>query len=301
MTALGINVPNFGPDTTAQTMLHWTRFAEDNGFEAVTISDHVAPTPDVTRAYPGPFYDPLTIIAWLAGQTRSVTFATSVLIVPYRHPLLVARISAMLQETSAGRFVLGVGAGWSRPEFAALGMDVAHRGRLTDEYLDVIVAAWREPRLTGRRIGQFQMDDVSTEPLPPGGAVPLWMGGASPAALRRAARFGAAWHPISPGREWLYSTALPLLRAEAERLGAPHPGFVPRVSLRLSETDAPDSERPFGTGSIAQIADDIAELREDAGAQLVVLDQNLPAGADPHRDFGREMDDLLAIQAAVRG
>src|SRR3954470_12365825 len=112
MTALGINVPNFGYETTSETLLDWAQFADRHGFEAVTISDHVAPTPDVTRAYPGPFYDPLTIIAWLAGQTTTVTFATSVLIVPYRHPLLVARVSAMLQEASRGRFVLGVGAGW---------------------------------------------------------------------------------------------------------------------------------------------------------------------------------------------
>jgi len=298
VTDLAINIPNFGHDTTSGTLLAWARFAESNGFHAVTISDHVAPTPDVTRAYPGSFYDPLTLIAWLAGQTRTLRLATSVLIVPYRHPLLVARISAMLHEAGGGRFVLGVGAGWSRAEFAALGIDVAQRGRLTDEYLDVIVAAWRQPRLTGLRAGSFEIDDVSTEPLPAGGSVPMWVGGSSPAALRRAARYGAAWHPLNAARGWLLERGLPQLQGESERLGVPVPGFVPRISLRLSPHPVPDADRPYGTGDVAQIAADIGTLG-DAGAELVVLDPNLPAGHPAPRDTGREMDELLTVQAAI--
>jgi alkanesulfonate monooxygenase SsuD/methylene tetrahydromethanopterin reductase-like flavin-dependent oxidoreductase (luciferase family) len=76
---LGINVPNFGPQTDARAMLSWTRFAESNGFAAIVLSDHVAPTREVTEVYPPPFYAPLTAIAWLAGQADKLLFATSVL------------------------------------------------------------------------------------------------------------------------------------------------------------------------------------------------------------------------------
>ena len=68
---LGINVPNFGPQTDARALLSWTRFAESNGFAAIVLSDHVAPTSEVTEVYPPPFYDPLTVIAWLAGSRRT--------------------------------------------------------------------------------------------------------------------------------------------------------------------------------------------------------------------------------------
>ena len=94
MIGIGINVPNFGPQTDTRALLSWTRFAESNGFAAIVMSDHVAPTREVTDVYPPPFYDPLTTIAWLAGQSENLLFATSVLVVPYRHPLLTARISA---------------------------------------------------------------------------------------------------------------------------------------------------------------------------------------------------------------
>lgn len=107
MIRLGINVPNFGPETDANALLGWAEFAESNGFAAMVVSDHVVPTRDVTDLYPDPFYDPLTLIAWLAGRTERLFFATSVLVLPYRHPLLTARISAMLHEMTCGRFAPG--------------------------------------------------------------------------------------------------------------------------------------------------------------------------------------------------
>jgi alkanesulfonate monooxygenase SsuD/methylene tetrahydromethanopterin reductase-like flavin-dependent oxidoreductase (luciferase family) len=165
MTGIGINVPNFGPQTDARALLSWTRFAESNGFAAIVMSDHVAPTREVTDLYPPPFYDPLTTIAWLAGQSENLLFATSVLVVPYRHPLLTARVSAMLHEMSGGRFALGVGVGWSATEFAALGADYAHRGPITDHYLQVITTAWQQRRIDAD-LASLRITDVATGPNP---------------------------------------------------------------------------------------------------------------------------------------
>src|SRR5256885_12688581 len=142
------------------------------------VSDHIAVTPDVAEQYPAPFYEPFTTLSWLAGLTREVRLGTTVLIVPYRHPLLIARMAANLNDLSGGRLVLGVGVGWAREEFGALGVPFGDRGRLTDEHLLAMRAAWQDE--TDYRSGH----------------VPLWIGGNSDAALRRAMRPGDAWHPL---------------------------------------------------------------------------------------------------------
>src|SRR6188472_1231726 len=102
------------------------------------VSDHVVITPDVAERYPAPFYEPFTTLSWLAGVTTRVRLGTTVLIAPYRHPLLTARMAANLDALSGGRLVLGVGAGWARQEFEALGIPFARRGRLTDEHLHAL-------------------------------------------------------------------------------------------------------------------------------------------------------------------
>src|SRR4051795_5601199 len=84
------------------------------------VSDHVVITPDVAQQYPAPFYEPFTTLSWLAGITGRIRLGTTVLIVPYRHPLVTARMAANLNDLSGGRLVLGVGVGWARQEFAAL-------------------------------------------------------------------------------------------------------------------------------------------------------------------------------------
>jgi probable F420-dependent oxidoreductase len=292
---LGINVPNFGPQTDARALLGWTRFAESNGFAAIVLSDHVAPTREVTDVYPPPFYDPLTAIAWLAGQSQDLLFATSVLVVPYRHPLLTARVSAMLHEISGGRFALGVGVGWSATEFQALGADYARRGQVTDDYLQVITTAWRQPHIDADLPG-LRISDVATGPGPAGGSVPLWVGGSASPAIRRAIRFGTAWHPINPGRAWLQDSGLPALRRESQRAGTSMPGIVPRIKFRPVAAPIAGPDRPLGVGTTTQITQDIRFLA-GLGADLVILDPN-PDTPQP-RDYARERNDLLAVRAAL--
>ena len=107
---MGVNVPNFGPGTEPRVLRRWAQTVEGLGFDLLMISDHVAVTPDVAEHYPAPFYEPFTTLAWLAGITARIRLGTTVLIVPYRHPLLTARMAANLNDLSGGRLVLGVGA-----------------------------------------------------------------------------------------------------------------------------------------------------------------------------------------------
>jgi alkanesulfonate monooxygenase SsuD/methylene tetrahydromethanopterin reductase-like flavin-dependent oxidoreductase (luciferase family) len=107
-----VNVPNFGPGTGV--LRDWARTVEGLGFDLLMVSDHIAVTPDVAEQYPAPFYEPFTTLSWLAGITERIRLGTTVVIVPYRHPLLLARMAANLHQLSGRRFVLGVGVGWAR-------------------------------------------------------------------------------------------------------------------------------------------------------------------------------------------
>jgi probable F420-dependent oxidoreductase len=255
---LGVNVPNFGPGTEPGVLRCWAQTVEGLGFDLLMISDHVAVTPDVAEQYPAPFYEPFTTLAWLAGITGRVRLGTTVLIVPYRHPLLIARMAANLNDLSGGRLVLGVGAGWAEQEFGALGVPFRQRGKLTDDYLRAVRAAWA--------------DDADYR----GGQIPIWVGGNSDAGVRRAVNLGEAWHPLRFTMPWLRE-AVVRMTALAGDQRRPVPGLVPRIALRLAEAPVTGPGRLAGEGTIDQVLDDLAQLRL-LGADTVVLD---PFGGDP--------------------
>ncbi len=297
MIRLGVNIPNFGPGTTPESLRGWVEFAEDAGFSMAVLSDHVAPTPEVTALYPDPFYDPFAALAWLAGFTTRVVLGTSVVVLPYRHPLAVARLSTNLDRFTDGRFVLGVGVGWSRSEFEALGIAFEERGRITDEHLAVITRAWREPELSfdGDHV---RFDDVATGPAPvrPSG-VPLWVGGNGKAAIARAVRFGDAWHVINPDRTWLSGVGLPFLAQRAADLGRSAPRFNPRIKARIVEGQPDAADRPLGVGTVDQIRADLVWL-DELGADVVVLDTNPDRPVDRRR-AGDDWDTLRVIAGSV--
>lgn len=253
---LGVNVPNFGPGTNPDVLRRWALTVEGLGFDLLMVSDHIAVTPDVAEQYPAPFYEPFTTLSWLAGLTRGIRLGTTVLIVPYRHPLLIARMAANLNDLSGGRLVLGVGVGWAREEFGALGVPFRDRGRLTDEHLLAIRAAWQ--------------DDTDYR----GGHIPLWIGGNSDAALRRAVRLGDAWHPLRFTPGWMAEAAGRLTACAADQ-GRPAPALMPRIALRLTGAPVTASvsggDRLAGHGTIDQIMADLGQLRS-LGADTVVLD-----------------------------
>jgi alkanesulfonate monooxygenase SsuD/methylene tetrahydromethanopterin reductase-like flavin-dependent oxidoreductase (luciferase family) len=253
-----VNVPNFGPGTDPDVLRRWALTVEGLGFDLLMVSDHVAVTPDVAEQYPAPFYEPFTTLAWLAGLTRRIRLGTTVLILPYRHPLLTARMAANLNDLSGGRLVLGVGVGWARQEFDALGVPFRERGRLTDLHLLAIRAAWADA------------EDYRSGP------VPVWIGGNSDAAMRRAVRLGDAWHPLRFTLGWL-TAALSRMEAIAAELGRPQPALAPRIALHLTSSPVTGEDRLAGHGTIEQIAGDLEQL-SSLGAGGVVLD---PFNGDP--------------------
>ncbi|MEV0290430.1 MULTISPECIES: TIGR03619 family F420-dependent LLM class oxidoreductase [unclassified Kribbella] len=265
---LGLNLLNYGPGTTPESLLGWARFAEDSGFALATISDHIALTPEVQALYPVPFYDPFTTITWLAAHTTRLELGTSVAVLPYRHPLQTARVGANLAHFSGGRFILGVGSGWSEEEYAALGVPFDRRGPITDEYLAAIVDAWSND-ITTSPGPHAPYGEIHTGPRP-APRPPVWVGGAGRAAVRRAVQYGDAWHPINPHPHWLRDTGMPMLRRAATEAGADLPALCPRIRAHPT-TELADDDRVLGEGSLDQIKADLAGLAE-LGAEYVVLD-----------------------------
>lgn len=269
----GINVPNFGPGTDPARLHDWCVRIEETGFHLIMMSDHVALTPEVQRLFPAPFYDPLTTLAWLAGITRTVELGTTVLILPYRHPLQTARMTATLDQISGGRLVLGVAAGWAPQEFAALGLPYAQRGELMDEYLEALLLLWTRDVASyeGRHV---RFRDVHTAPRPVRQPPPVWVGGHSTAALRRAVQHSTAWHPTSMTIEDL-ATGARRLRTVAGKQGRPVPALAPRIKLRITDAPLPAHSRLAGEGSLDQIHTDLVRLNE-LDVDQVVLDTSFP-------------------------
>ncbi|MGI5523625.1 TIGR03619 family F420-dependent LLM class oxidoreductase [Micromonospora sp. CA-259024] len=249
---IGVNVPNFAPGTDPEMLRQWAQTVEGLGYDLLMVSDHIVVTPDVAEQYPAPFYEPFTTLSWLAGVTRRVRLGTTVLIVPYRHPLLTARMAANLNRLSGGRLVLGVGVGWARQEFEALGVPYHRRGALTDDYLRTMRDAWQNA------------DDYDT------GAIPIWVGGNSDAGMRRAVRLGDAWHPLrlTPGK---LTEAAGRLTTIADELGLPEPALMPRIALQETREPVTAPDRLAGVGTIEQIIADLDQIRL-LGAETVVLD-----------------------------
>jgi probable F420-dependent oxidoreductase len=267
---LAINLLNFGECATVENFRRWVDFAEQH-FDALLISDHIALTPDVATRYPAPFVDPFVLLAWAAARTSRIRIGTTVTILPYRHPLHTARLVANVDQLSNGRFIFGVGVGWAQQEFAVLGLDFEHRGSIANEYLEAMKKCWTEDvaGFTGRFIS---FSDVQTGPRPlqlphP----PIWVGGASDAALRRAVRYGSAWHPIRIRMGWLRDVGYPQLKAVAHGEGRSLPALCPRIMLWISETAVAEADRVAGQGTLEQIRADLEELSA-MGAHYVTLD-----------------------------
>src|SRR5207248_465496 len=174
--------------------------AEELGFDSVWISDHVVVPQQISSAYPysadgrfpteptQAYFEPLTTMGFLAGVTRHVRLSVAVLVMPYRHPLLTAKMVATLDNLSGGRIDLGIGAGWMREEFESLGASndiYEHRGSATDEQLRILKSVWTED-IAGFEGRFYRFPRVGVHPHPlQKPHPPIWVGGHTPPALRR--------------------------------------------------------------------------------------------------------------------
>ncbi len=186
------------------------RALEDAGFSACLTSEHPAPSAEWLQNDPAAHdcVDPLAALAYVAGATERLKMFTNVVVLPFRNPFLTAKTAATLQIMSDNRLLLGVGIGYMKEEFDALGVPYAERGALTDEALEVIRLAWQGGAVKKQGL---HFDAIGNEPRPvPASPPPIWVGGASDRALERAARHGDGWVPY-----FLMPTNDPVVRRSA--------------------------------------------------------------------------------------
>jgi alkanesulfonate monooxygenase SsuD/methylene tetrahydromethanopterin reductase-like flavin-dependent oxidoreductase (luciferase family) len=209
-------------------------------------------------------------------------------------------MASNLDQLSNGRLILGVGVGWARAEFEALGIAFTRRGRLSDDYLEILKTHWAQP-LASAQTRSVQFTDVHTAPAPKQHPhPPIWVGGRSPAAIRRTVRFGQAWHPLNVGLEWLSAEGLPLLRRTADELQTPMPAFAPRIKVVLTEAPLDDAKRGPGQGTLDQIRRDMDQLASLDPA-YVVLDtytgepQDLPNDDATQRTLDAMLEQVIDL------
>ena len=220
---IGLCLPHFGRPLETERLLQVAQRADARGLDALWVTDHVIVPKDVHIAYREEMLDPLAVLPWLAGVTQRIALGTSVIILPYRSPLPVAKLLASVDVLSGGRLIFGAGVGWMEGEFAALGVPFTERGNRTDEALELIQKVWtdREPEIETRR---HRLRGLVASPLPlQRPRPPIWIGGASDGAYRRVARYGDGWHATASTPEAFRQGADAVRRhwAEVGRAGAP--------------------------------------------------------------------------------
>ena len=207
---LGVFLPVSGRAAGPEVLNEAARSAEAQGFAAVWSAERIVQPVQVRTPYPydasgnfivppdRPFLDALTCLAFLAACTTRIKLGISVTVLPYHHPLRLARVVATLDSLSHGRFLFGVGVGWMREEFNALGVAFEERGRVSDEQIQVFRKLWSSEQASFEGT-HYHFDDVVLQPRR---RLPIWVGGEGKAARRRAGRFGDYWFPyfvrISP-------------------------------------------------------------------------------------------------------
>ena len=251
--SFGVVLPAFGPLTSLGAFNDAVDTIEGLGFDDIWFGDHIAVPSYAAHVTRPEWLEPLSACMLALGRTTRLRAGTDVLVLPYRNPLLVAKMAATTDALTGGRLVLGIGVGYLKGEFAALGADYGRRGPMTDQYLQAMRVLWGSAGTPVSFDSEFvSFADVCMGPSPTTGQVPVWVGGNAAAALRRAALMGDGWHPLFPSPD-LYRSgrdAIVASRGSAE-------GFTFSISLAATRVlDVGESYTPHTWGDDAAIPED---------------------------------------------
>ena len=300
---IGFNAPTSGPLIEPDSLSRIIVEGEALGFDYVTISDHIMVPRNLESKYPytdtGEFpagtqaawLDQLATTAWIAALTKRMRFVLSVMVVPHRPAVLTAKLLSTIDFLSKGRLTCGIGVGWCREEFEAIGAaPFDDRGHVTDEWMAACMELWTadEPKFAGKYV---KFDDVQFTPKPVQKPIPIWVGGESGPALRRTVKYAHGWYPVGTNPQFPMNTlgrfkkGLERFRGFAEKAGRDPsditlalrvlaaPGQKPRGSI--------DGEAEMFTGNDAHWVADIQAL-EALGVSAVDV-----------RLFGRTRDEVV--------
>ena len=282
---IGIDVGVYGSLATPENITGLAQFAEERNYHSIWLADHVVFPADITSRYPysptgafpapdtDPLMEPIATMGVLAGATNNVLLGTSVLVMPYRNPLLLGRMLATIDNFSNGRVVLGAGSGWLEEEFKALDTrNFEDRGPVTDEYLEIFKAVCGGGAVAYKgehyQFEAMQCYPASVQRPHP----PILIGGISNRALRRVAEHGTGWMSVSLDPEQI-PERLERLGRLCERNGRALDALwlVHKLFISIGE-EQPDvgGGRKLGTGSLKTVTDDIKRFR-DFGYRSIIF------------------------------
>ena len=291
MVRVGVIYPHFEFPADPAAIRDYAQAAESLGYAYIGADDHViGPDPDRPGGWTGwvtnttPFVEPFVLFAFMAGVTSRISFSTCVLLLPQRQTVLVAKQAAGLDQLSGGRLRLGLGVGWNEIEYQSLGEDFRTRGRRLDEQVEVLRALWSSSAVSLE--GDWHsIPNAGIAPLP-AHPIPLWFGGDSPVAIRRAARVGDGWMPLflSPSAA---APAVALLDSALAENGRSRDTFGFEVRI------------PYGRGD----ADEWASLMDGwralgaTHASLVATDSGLSTPGEHHAALERFAEAVVSAEA----
>jgi probable F420-dependent oxidoreductase len=249
----------------AEGVVRFVKGIEKIGFDELDMFDHVVmgyPTDSRSK----PFYSPqmpiveaFMLLAYAAAQTSRIKLGTSVLVLPQRHPTLVAKQVSTLDTLSGGRVKLGVGSGWQASEYEALGEDFSDRGKRMDECIEILRAYWGDEHVNFQG-EHYQIDEMAMEPKPPQGRnIPIWIGGTKAPALRRVARLGDGWMAMNAPRDAPLEERLKELRGYIDEAGRDPASVGLQMSLSPGPLDKEQRKRFFSDPDL--MLDRLIELK----------------------------------------
>ena len=307
---IGFNAPTSGPLIEPDSFVRIIAEGEALGFDYVTVSDHIMVPRNLESKYPytdtGEFpagtqaawLDQLGATAFIAAMTKKLRFVLSVMVVPHRPAVLTAKLLSTIDHLSKGRLTLGIGVGWCREEFEAIGAaPFDDRGHVTDEWMAACQELWTAefPKFDGKYV---KFDDVTFNPKPPQKPVPIWVGGESAPALRRTARYAHGWYPVGTNPQFpmntvsRFKTQQARFRGFCEKAGRDPKDFT--VALRVL---AAPGQRPRGT--IDGEADMFSGNDADWVGDIHAL-QDLGVSAVDVRLFRRTADETIETMRRFR-
>ncbi|MDA0264651.1 MAG: LLM class F420-dependent oxidoreductase [Chloroflexi bacterium] len=311
----GFYLPNSGASVQPDALADIASLGDRLGFYCMVMPDHVLQPNKVASAYPysvtgdileagqsgdGEWPEQVTTLAFLAGITERIRLVTSVMIIPYRNPILTAKMLATLDLLSKGRLVLGAGVGWMEEEFELLSAPpFAERGAVTNEYLEAFIELWTkdDPEFHGKYVN---FSDITFLPKPVQKPYPpIWIGGQSKPAIRRAARLGNAWHPVgaipaTPLEPEELAENLVVLREYAEKAGRDSSEIQVSVKAPLYDAANAGGPRRRFTGSADEVRQDV-QTYADVGVTHLIFDFRTD---DPHQTedrMARFAEEVMAV------
>tara|TARA_B100000029_G_scaffold370777_1_gene364675 strand:+ start:1193 stop:2101 length:909 start_codon:yes stop_codon:yes gene_type:complete len=287
--------------------------AEDLGYDHVWVSDHIVLPQKVDSFYPyakdgvptfrpdEPYYEPLAALNFIAGCTQRVRLGTHVLILPYRNPVLTAKILSTLDVLSGGRVILGAGVGWMEEEFQAMGLDTyKERGAVTDEYIQLYKELWTkdQPSFEGK---YYQISDTGFEPKPVQKPhPPIWIGGHTGPAIRRAAKHGDGWMPIGLRPPAILEPEelagkIARLRKLTVEAGRPEDAVDLTFSTGVVFDNSTGASRSLMHGHPEQIAADLRQYQDLGVSNFIINFQGstVPELQENMEQFSREVMTLV--------